>query len=128
MSDQSRPLSPHLQIYRWSWTMAMSIMHRVTGSALHVGTILLAAWFIALASGPEAYATAQWAAGSWLGRLVLFGFTFALMHHLMGGVRHMIWDYGRGHSPDERILLSKMTLWVAIALTVLVWVVAYIAR
>lgn len=128
MAQSSRPLSPHLQIYRWSWTMAMSIGHRITGGALHVGTILLAAWLAALAAGPDAYATAQWIAGSWLGQLVLFGFTFALMQHLMGGVRHIIWDYGYMHGPSERILLSKASLFGAVALTVLVWIVAYAFR
>jgi succinate dehydrogenase / fumarate reductase cytochrome b subunit len=71
----ARPLSPHMTIYRWPMTMAMSIAHRVTGSALYVGTALLAWWLLAVAAGPNAYATFQSVAGSWIGRLVLFGYT-----------------------------------------------------
>ena len=128
MAESSRPLSPHLQVYRWSWTMAMSIAHRVTGAALHVGTLLLAVWLVAAASGQASFETAQWWAGSWLGRLALFGYTFALMVHLMGGVRHLIWDLGRGYGPSERMQLARMTMYVAAPLTVLIWIVAYTVR
>ena len=96
----SRPLSPHLQVYRWSWTMAMSIVHRVTGSALTLGMALLAIWLVALASGPRAFAAVQWFFGSPVGILVLFGYTWVLMHHMLGGVRHLVWDFGHGRSPN----------------------------
>lgn len=123
-----RPLSPHLQIYRWSWTMAMSIFHRATGSALYIGTVLLAFWFLSMAAGPEAYARAQWFFGSWIGLLILFGYTWVLMHHMLGGVRHLIWDFGHGFELKERMLLAKLTLAGSIALTVVIWLAAFVLR
>jgi len=75
-----RPLSPHLQVYRMTLTMAMSIVHRITGAALYFGTILLAWWLIAVTVGPNAYANVEWFMGTWIGRLILFGYTWALLH------------------------------------------------
>lgn len=124
----ARPLSPHLQIYRWSWTMAMSIAHRATGSALYAGTVLIAAWLVAAASGPAAYATAQAIAGSFLGRIVLFLYSFALLHHMAGGVRHLIWDTGRGFDLQSRMALAKYSVFVSGGLTLLVWIIAYAVR
>ena len=98
----ARPLSPHLQIYRLTLTMLMSIVHRITGGALYIGTVLLAWWLIAAASGPNAYAVFQSVASSFLGRIVLLGYTWALIHHMLGGVRHLIWDTGAGFGPAER--------------------------
>ncbi|ALA17506.1 MULTISPECIES: succinate dehydrogenase, cytochrome b556 subunit [Chelatococcus] len=123
--EDIRPLSPHLQIYRWTWTMAMSVVHRVTGSALYVGTLLLVAWLLALASGPEAFETAQWFFGSFLGRLILFGYTWTLLHHMFGGIRHLIWDVGLGFDAAARQNLARMTLIASATLTLLVWVVGY---
>lgn len=123
-----RPLSPHLQIYRLMLTMVMSIVHRITGAALFFGTILMLWWLIAIASGPAAYANFQWAAGSIIGRLVIFGYTWALFHHMLGGIRHFIWDTGRGFGPTEREWLARATLVGSIVLTILTWVVAYAVR
>jgi succinate dehydrogenase / fumarate reductase cytochrome b subunit len=128
MSIKARPLSPHLQIYRWSWTMAMSVAHRVTGTALYGGTLLLAAWLIAAASGRASFETAQWIAGSFLGRAVLFAYTFALMHHMAGGIRHFIWDMGRGFEKPQRMNLAKATLAFSLVTTILIWVAAYAMR
>jgi succinate dehydrogenase / fumarate reductase cytochrome b subunit len=122
-----RPLSPHLQIYRWSWTMAMSIFHRATGSALYVGTALLAIWFVALASGPRAFYAVQWFFGSPIGILILFGYTWVLMHHMLGGVRHLIWDFGHGYGP-ERLSMARFTLIGSIVLTLVIWIVAFVLR
>src|ERR1700757_3212607 len=94
--EKPRPLSPHLSIYRPMLSMMMSIVHRITGAALYFGTLLLVWWLLAVASGPVAYATFQSAASSWIGRLVLFGYTWALVHHMLGGLRYLIWDTGRG--------------------------------
>lgn len=91
-----RPLSPHLQIYSPLINMVMSILHRITGVALYFGTLLLAWWLIAAATGPDAFATAAGFFNSWAGMIVLFGYTWSLMHHLAGGIRHFIWDTGRG--------------------------------
>jgi succinate dehydrogenase / fumarate reductase, cytochrome b subunit len=128
MPGPSRPLSPHLQIYRWTWTMAMSVLHRVTGTALYAGTVLLAAWLVAAASGQASFDTGQWIAGSWIGRLVLFGYTFALMHHMFGGLRHFIWDMGRGYDASQRLNLAKATLFLSAPATVLIWIIAYAAH
>ena len=92
----ARPLSPHLRIYRLTLTMLMSIVHRITGAALYVGTLLLAWWLLAAASGPNAYATFQAVTSSFIGRVVLLGYTWALVHHMLGGIRHLIWDSGHG--------------------------------
>jgi len=122
-----RPLSPHLQTYRWTLTMAMSIVHRLTGIALYAGTILLAWWLMATASGPTAYATLQGFASSFLGRLILLGYTWALIHHLLSGLRHLIWDLGYGFGPAEREWLTRAALIGSIVLTILLWVVGYAA-
>ncbi len=106
----------------------MSIAHRVTGTALYAGTVLIALWLVAAASGPKAFDTAQWLAGSILGKLVLFGYTFALLHHMAGGVRHFIWDTGRGYEPETRMNLAKYSVFVSGGLTVLVWIVALALR
>lgn len=122
-----RPLSPHLQIYRLTTSMVMSGAHRITGMALCFGMLLLAWWLMAAASGPNAYAKFQAAAGSWIGWLVLLGFTWSLLHHALGGVRHLIWDLGYGFEPNEREWLARATLIGSIALTILVWAIGYMA-
>jgi succinate dehydrogenase / fumarate reductase cytochrome b subunit len=119
----ARPLSPHLFIYKPKLTMVMSIVHRITGAALYFGTLLLVWWLLAVASGPDAYATFQWASSSIIGRLVLFGYTWALLHHMLGGVRYLIWDTGRGFGPVEREFLVRATLAGSIILTIVLWVV-----
>lgn len=120
-----RPLSPHLSVYRFSLTMALSIVHRLTGAGLYFGTLLLAWWLIAAAAGPNAYATFQWVAGSLLGRLVLFGYTWALVHHLLSGIRHLIWDTIHGFEPAERELLARANVIGSVVLTILIWIVVY---
>lgn len=123
-----RPLSPHLQIYRWSWTMAMSIFHRATGVALYLGIALFAIWLVALASGPKVFEPVQWFFGSPLGLLILFGYTWVLMHHMLGGVRHLVWDFGYGMEPTTRISMARLTLIGSIALTVVIWAAAFLLR
>jgi succinate dehydrogenase / fumarate reductase, cytochrome b subunit len=117
-----RPLSPHLQIYRPTLTMMMSIAHRITGAANYFGAVLLAWWFNAAAS-PGAYARFQWFAGSLIGRLILFGYTWSVIHHMLGGIRHLIWDTGRGLGPVEREWLAAANLIGSIAITILLWIV-----
>jgi succinate dehydrogenase / fumarate reductase cytochrome b subunit len=124
----ARPLSPHLQIYRWSWTMAMSIVHRATGIALYFGIALFAIWLVALSSGAEAYADVQWFFGSPIGLLVLFGYTLVLMQHMIGGVRHLIWDFGHGMEPGQRTNMARLTPVGAVFLTVLIWVLVFAVR
>jgi succinate dehydrogenase / fumarate reductase cytochrome b subunit len=116
-----RPLSPHLQVYRWTWTMAMSVFHRVTGTGLYFGIALFAVWLVALATGPSAFDAVQWFFGSPIGLLILFGYTWVLMHHMLGGVRHLVWDFGRGMEPGERMNMARFTLIGSITLTIAIW-------
>jgi succinate dehydrogenase / fumarate reductase cytochrome b subunit len=118
------PLSPHLQVYRWTWTMLMSILNRATGAALYGGTLLVTIWLVALASGPKAYGAVAWFLGSWIGLLILFAYTWVLLNHMLGGVRHFIWDTGRGFERHERMALSRMSLIASVALTLVVWALA----
>lgn len=106
--------------------MAMSIVHRITGVALYAGTILLAWWLIATASGPTAYATLQGFASSIVGRLILLGYTWALIHHLLSGLRHLIWDLGYGFGAAEREWLTRAALIGSIVLTILLWISGYV--
>ena len=123
-----RPLSPHLQIYKPMLTMVMSIVHRITGAALYFGMLLLAWWLIAAASGPNAYANFEWFMGSLIGRLMLFGYTWALLHHMLGGIRHLIWDTGHGFEPAEREMLDAGHARSARSRSpLLLWVVGYLA-
>jgi succinate dehydrogenase / fumarate reductase cytochrome b subunit len=124
---KERPLSPHLQVWRLTLTMTMSIVHRITGAGLYFGMVLVAWWLIAAASGPNAYAVFEAFIGSIIGRIILFGYTWALIHHGLGGVRHLIWDMGRGFEPAERELLTLATLIGSIGLTLVLWVVGYLA-
>jgi succinate dehydrogenase / fumarate reductase, cytochrome b subunit len=121
-----RPVSPHLGIYRPSLTMMMSIAHRITGAALFFGTLLLTWWLLAAASGPTAYAKVQAFMGSIIGMLILFGYTWALIHHMLGGIRHLIWDTGRGFGPAEREWLTLATIIGSVGLTLLIWIVGFI--
>jgi succinate dehydrogenase / fumarate reductase cytochrome b subunit len=121
----ARPLSPHLQIYRLSLTMVMSGAHRITGIFLYVGMAIVAWWLIAAASGPNAYANVQSFVGTWFGRFVLLGYTWALFHHTFGGIRHLIWDTGRGFGPSEREWLAAATLFASITCTTVLWVAGY---
>ncbi len=122
-----RPVSPHLQIYRFTPTMAMSIVHRITGIALYAGTLLVAWWLIAAATSENAFATAAGVMGSWFGLLVLFGFTWALFHHMLGGLRHLVWDTGRGLEKHTATTYSLATLAASIVLTILTWIVILFA-
>jgi succinate dehydrogenase / fumarate reductase, cytochrome b subunit len=124
----ARPLSPHLGIYRFTLTMAMSIAHRITGIGLYLGVLLLA-WFLLAASlDASAFALFSGFIQSVLGRLILFGFTWALFHHLLGGLRHFIWDAGHGLDDPLREQLALATLIGGFALTIVVCAVAYMVR
>lgn len=124
----AQPLSPHLQIYRWTWTMAMSVFHRITGTALYGGTALVAIWLLALASGPSAYSYVAGFFGSIIGRLILFVYTWILMHHMLGGLRHFAWDFGIGFDREKRLAMSRLTLIGSVALTLVIWAVALLVR
>lgn len=123
MTEQQRPLSPHLQIYRPQLTSMLSILHRATGFALAVGTLFLAWWLIAAASGPGAYAVVEGFFGSWLGGLVLLGFSYALMYHLCNGIRHLAWDSGWGFELATAYATGWAVVAGSIVLTGLAWAV-----
>jgi len=123
-----RPLSPHLQIYRPLFTMVMSIVHRITGVGLYFGTAILVWWLLSVATSPSAYATFSAVAHSPIGLLVLFGYTWALLHHALGGVRHFIWDFIHGFGPKERVLLAKATLAGSVVLTVILWIIGFAVK
>ncbi len=125
MAKSSRPLSPHLQVYRFQWTMALSISHRITGVGLAFGTLLLVYWLAAAASGPEAFATAQILIGSFFGRLLLFGWTFALFYHLSNGIRHLFWDAGLGLELDMAYRSGLLVVAAAVVLTFASWILGY---
>ena len=125
MANIERPLSPHLQIYKPQITMVTSITHRITGVALGVGTLLLAWWLIAAATGPEAYATVSAFLASWFGRLVMFGFTWAIFYHLCNGIRHLFWDAGMGFELPTMRKTGMAAIIASVVLTLLTWVVAY---
>ena len=127
-AERPRPLSPHLQIYKPMLTMVMSIVHRITGAALYFGMLLLAWWLIAAASGPNAYAGFEWFMGSVLGQLLLFGYTWALIHHMLGGIRHLIWDTGRGLDKVSIEIFALATIIGSTVLTLLVWIAGYCLR
>jgi succinate dehydrogenase / fumarate reductase, cytochrome b subunit len=120
-----RPISPHLQIYRLTSTMLMSGLHRITGFALYFGTALLVWWLLAVASGPNAFASAQWWLDTIIGRIVLLGYSWTLIHHALGGIRHLIWDTVHGLDPTDREWLAGANLVGSIGLTAILWVIFY---
>jgi succinate dehydrogenase / fumarate reductase cytochrome b subunit len=124
MAVSDRPLSPHLQVYKPQLTSVLSITHRATGVVLAMGLLLLAYWLIALAAGPESYSNARALLGSWFGKLVLLGFSFALFYHLCNGIRHMFWDAGLGFELKSAYASGWTVVAVSAALTALAWVVA----
>lgn len=121
MTTRERPLSPHLQIYRFTITMAASIIQRGTGIAMYLGMILLVLWLVAAAMGADALALVNGVYGSWFGQLVLFLATWALFQHMLGGIRHFIWDTINGLEPGQREAIAWFNVIGAIVLTLLVW-------
>lgn len=121
----SRPLSPHVQVWRWHVTMLGSILHRMTGVALYFGAFIAAGWAWALASGREAYGDYMALLGSPLGLLVLLGLSLAYFYHLGNGVRHLIWDMGKGLNPKLADMTGLAAMAFAVVATAAVWAVAW---
>ena len=117
----ARPLSPHLSIYRFTTTMATSILHRATGIGLYGGVILLAIWFVAAALGDGPLFVVHEIFASWIGQVILFLATWALFFHLLGGIRHFIWDSGNGFSREARFGLARANIIGSIVLTLIAW-------
>ena len=128
MPSPPRPLSPHLQIYRWQLTSVLSILHRITGLALVAGTLLLVYWLVATAASPAAFAAAQEFIGSILGRLLLFAWTVALFYHLANGIRHLLWDAGRGFELRTVYASGWAVVIAAVALSLITWIAGYASR
>jgi succinate dehydrogenase / fumarate reductase cytochrome b subunit len=125
---RQRPLSPHLDVYRMTLTMAMSIVHRITGVGLYIGVLLLAWFLLALSGDATTFATFSAFIHSIIGQLLLLGFTWALFHHMLGGIRHALWDAGVGLDAPLREQLAQGTLIGGLALTVIAWVIGYAVR
>ncbi len=128
MAQPERPLSPHLQVYRWQITNTLSILHRLTGVALGIGTLLMAYWLIAIAAGPEAFDTAQGFVRSIVGRTILLGFTFALAFHFSNGIRHLFWDSGRGFELSTVHTSGWIVVIASVGLTLATWILGYAVR
>ena len=124
MTNNDRPLSPHISIYRWPITMASSILHRATGLAMAVGFIVLVAWLFDAASGPDVYAVFLGAMDSVVGRILLVGWSFAFFYHLSNGIRHLVWDTGRGLEKGQATTSAWFVIVLSIVLTVAFWLVA----
>jgi succinate dehydrogenase / fumarate reductase cytochrome b subunit len=118
-----RPLSPHLSVYKLTLTMVMSGLHRITGMALYVGVLLLAWFLIATSMDQTTFSAASGFLNSIIGRLILLGFTWSLFNHMLGGIRHAIWDAGYGMDKVEREWLAIATLAGGLALTIVVWAI-----
>lgn len=123
-----RPISPHLGIYRMTITMLMSIVHRITGVGNYIGTLLLAAWLVSVAMGENAYANVNAFFGHPIGKLILFGYTWNVFHHMLGGIRHLIWDTGQAMQPPSADTLAWLTIIGSLTLTVLLWGVGLFLR
>jgi succinate dehydrogenase / fumarate reductase cytochrome b subunit len=124
-AERVRPLSPHLQIYRWPVTMATSIAHRATGIALSAGTILLAWWLIAAATGSDAYHVFAAGAANPIGRIVLFGLVWSLTFHLFNGIRHLAWDFGWGFEVRTANRSGVIVVLLSILATIAVFLLSH---
>jgi len=120
----NRPLSPHLQVYRFQWTMALSIFHRITGVALTLGAVLLVWWLMAAATGPEAFAVIDGLLTSWVGLLVMIGSAAALCYHTANGIRHLVWDMGLGFELETARKSGYAAVGAAAVATVLLLLIA----
>lgn len=127
-APKPRPLSPHLDIYRFTLTMAMSIAHRITGVGLYIGVLLLVWFLLALSGDARSYGIFSGFIHSFIGRLVLFGFTWSLFHHMLGGVRHALWEAGIGLDHPMRERFAQITLIGGFALCVIAWIIGYWVR
>lgn len=121
MSNRARPLSPHLQIYRKQITTVMSILHRISGIVLSLGAFVLAWWLMAVAQGGETYHRAAECLASPLGKLALFGFSLALMYHLLNGIRHLLWDAGWGFQIPQIYKSGYTVAALTVVFTAAIW-------
>jgi len=125
-APRERPLSPHLQVWRWHVTMLTSILHRATGVALYGGALILAVWAMSLAAGPEAYGGFMSLLGSLPGKVVMFGLTLSVFYHLANGVRHLVWDAGHGLDVKTANATGVAVIAFALAATLATWFIAFL--
>lgn len=128
MSQAQRPLSPHLQIYKPQLTSLLSVTHRATGLALAVGTVMLVWWLLAAAAGPRFFAVAQAFWYSWIGRLLLLGWSWSLLYHLCNGIRHLCWDAGWGYEIKSTYRSGWIVVGASVVLTLIAWIAGYMVR
>ena len=121
MSNSGRPLSPHLSIYRWPITMVLSILHRATGVAMSIGLIVFAAWLMQTAAGPEAHLRFVYTMSTIVGKALLIGWSFAFFFHAANGVRHLVWDTGRGFDKRHADRSAWFVVVFAVAVTAVFW-------
>ncbi|MDJ0749271.1 MAG: succinate dehydrogenase, cytochrome b556 subunit [Woeseiaceae bacterium] len=124
MTNHDRPLSPHLSVYRWPVTMVTSILHRATGIGMAAGFVVLVAWLFDAASGPEVYAVFLGAANSLIGKILLIGWSWAFFYHLCNGIRHLVWDSGRGFEKSQATTSAWFVIVGSFVLTAAFWGVA----
>ena len=121
MMNSGRPLSPHLSIYRWPITMVLSILHRATGVAMSIGLVVFAAWLMQVAAGPEAYLGFTTTMSSLVGKLLLIGWGFAFFFYVGNGVRHLVWDTGRGFEKQQANRSAWFVIGFAVVATAIFW-------
>ena len=124
MNNNDRPLSPHISIYRWPITMVTSILHRATGVAMAVGFLVLVGWLFDAASGPEVYDKFLGVMNTTIGCVLLVGWSFAFFYHLSNGIRHLVWDTGRGLEKEQATASAWFVIAASIVLTAIFWWVA----
>ncbi len=122
--DEKRPMSPHLQVYDLPLTAKLSILHRVTGAVLFAGLILMVWVLAAAAGGADSWQSMHGFLSSWIGKLILLGFTFSLYYHFCNGIRHLLWDIGKGFELKDAERNGKIVIGASVALTLLTWLIA----
>ena len=123
--SRQRPLSPHLQIYKPQITSILSILHRGTGIALSIGSVILVSWIVALTLGENTYLMYSNLINNWFGKLIIFGFTFALFYHLSNGIRHLFWDAGYGYDLKHAYISGVAVIISSLLFTSMTWLIVY---
>ena len=124
--SRQRPLSPHLQIYKPQITSMLSILHRATGIALSIGSVILVLWIVALTLGENTYLIYSNLINNWFVKLIIFGFTFALFYHLSNGIRHLFWDAGYGYDLKHAYISGVAVIISSLSLTSITWLIVYL--
>lgn len=125
-NSRSMPISPHLGIYRWPLSMTLSILHRISGVVLYSGALGLVYWLVALAAGPNAFATASWFFHSWIGQAFLCLWSLTFFYHLLTGIRHLVWDSGWGFERREYRLSGWLVVLGTVGLTAAAWIFGWL--